>query len=144
MTDLTLENPFSLEELESTYYEAHKDAYGWRDRSDRSHWTKDDYEREIARCCEAMEEEHYLEGFLAFESACTYNREIAELLALGASDRQTAVRWWYEANGFEDPGFAAGRGQEAESVLYRRGFPIPMWKHILPEFTGEPMPAWGY
>jgi hypothetical protein len=135
-----------FDQLASLYSDAHKAAYGFRPRGMTHGWTIADYERELDACQVEIDREHWEKGVRMFEAAATYHREVNALVELGAGDRAQAVRWWYEANGFKEPEeqYRSFRGQEAESVLYGRGFPSSMWKHILPEFMGEPTPEWGY
>lgn len=127
----------TLADLESVYYEAHKDAYGWRDRSDRSHWSVADYERAIDRCCRQMDEDHWEEGVRMFEAACAFHSEIHALRQLGAPDHATAVRWWFNANGLQSV-FEEPYGQDYEHVLWGRGFPMRMWKGILKSIGVQP------
>ena len=134
MTYRTWDQLTELEQAASTYSDAHKDAYGYRDRSDRSHWTLADYDKAIERCIVVMNEEMENERQLCLTRQRDYEQGIQDMMDLGASDRPAAIRWWFEAQGAEPEWFSNPRyhTQELEHVIYGV-LPIPLWKFVLPE-----------
>lgn len=134
MTFKSCDDYTDLEKAECVYYEAHKDAYGFRDRSDRSSWTLADYDRETEKLCRVINDEEERERQLCLQRQREFEGQIESLISLGASDRAAAVRWWFESNGAE-PGWLADpryHTQEIEHVAYGI-LPIPLWRFVLPE-----------
>lgn len=127
-----------LEQLAQTYSDAHKDAYGFRDRSDTSHWTEADYEREIEACSRVIDRELEDERVRCLEAQKGFEEDVASFMEMGASDRATAIRWWFEGMGAEPKWFINPRyhTQEIEHVAYGT-LPIPLWRFILPEIIPD-------
>lgn len=126
-----------LEQAAAIFSDAHKDAYGSRPRFDTSDWTVEDFDREIAACSKIIAREEDREDARAREMFKEYEAAIQANLALGASDRATAIRWYFEANGYEAADaakpFQEWEVQEVEHVLWGLGYPIRMWTLILTE-----------
>ena len=93
----------------------HKEAYGFRPSHLKEWWTPgevEDYHRELSDICEAEAraerawEEHNLDKMEV---------KIGEIIAMGAGDRQTALRWILEAEGDDF--------YDASSFSYEAGLP---------------------
>lgn len=88
-----------LEQAHGLYSDMYKDAYDMRPCHDVSEWTLEDFQREF----EVLEAEIKLQiqrdredQARAVEQA---EKRIAEMIALGAGNRETAMRWLHEAEG---------------------------------------------
>lgn len=127
----TWEQLTALEQAACIYSDAHKDAYGFRDRSDTSHWTLEDYEREIAHCAEVIGREEREEDRRAALMLLEWESQLAKMQALGAADRATAIRWHIQSLGYEGE-FHHYDTQEVESALYGT-YPIRIWGILLSE-----------
>jgi len=88
---------FEQWEMDITYSDLHKDVYGFRSRR-ASHVSKEEYDallRELDRVSEARASEEK-------EAIDQFEKLIADTIAMGAADRETAIRWlkstdeWFE------------------------------------------------
>jgi hypothetical protein len=102
-----------LEQLACEYWDFYKEANGFRPRGiDTSSWTVEQFKAEfteLGRICsqnEAIRKEDEARAAVKFEA------RIAGLIASGASDRATAIRWVADA---EDA------GQDAEYLCFLLG-----------------------
>ena len=109
-----------LEQLQSTYSDAYKDAYGFRLRGMSSEqwnsveWLKAELEflnGEVAR--RITEEEEYEK--VAIER---FEKSVASMIEAGAKDRETALRWIFEAEDLD-----INDKFDRESLCYQRGLP---------------------
>ncbi len=127
-----------LEQLQSEYSDFFKAVNGFRPRGMTQGWTKEDFEREFKILGAESDRQEHEEALRTIELQGKFEADINELQDLGAGDRETAVRWWFAANGYQpsegDHSSLGWDAQNAEHVLYCLGFPIPMWKGILKEF----------
>ena len=87
-----------LETLEQTYCELHKDVYGVKARwyrADTVEQAREDVDRlsKQAEVVWAHEKQAMLDAGVAFEA------RVFELIATGAGDRATALRWIHQAEG---------------------------------------------
>ena len=87
-----------LEQAAGTYWDFYKEAYGFRPRHiDTSSWSLADFDAEfevLARVCKenaAMRDAQEAAAVVRFEA------RIVDLIACGAKDRTTAIRWIAEA-----------------------------------------------
>jgi hypothetical protein len=133
-----------LEQAANLFSDAHKDAYGFRPRYNTSSWTIEDFDREIRDCSREIFREEERSRQQGLQCQREFEEAVQANLDLGAADRATAIRWFFEANGYEayegNEPFAEYESQNVESVLYGLGYPIPMWQFILreiwPHYTG--------
>lgn len=86
-----------LEQLACMFSDFYKDVHGVRPRFDDESWTAADYQREInslqSRVQIQMEEEKKLQESNIEE----VENRITALIAIGAADRATAIRWIRDA-----------------------------------------------
>lgn len=109
-----------LEQLQSIYSDAYKDAYGFRPRGmsgecwNSVEWLKEELEfldGEIARRIAEAEEE----GKVAVE---IFEKLIVDMIEAGAKDRETALRWIFDAEDLD-----INSKFDRESFCYQRGLP---------------------
>ena len=87
-----------LEQAQATFWDAYKDAHGFRPRHiDTSTWTLEQFDRELEELCEIMKANDIaqkIDEALAIEK---FERRIAELISMGAKDEDMAMRWIHES-----------------------------------------------
>lgn len=130
-----------LERLVCIYSDAHKDAYGFRPRHYGVHnpVTVQDYRLAIEECLNKASEDLQVQRKVEADRLTQFNSEIAVMMHDHSIDRHSAIRWWFESNGYEKFDFGDGAGpvhsrQEAEYILYNWGLGIPDWDRIIDEF----------
>jgi hypothetical protein len=84
---------FELYNMQSSYSDAHKDAYGFRPRHDTSDWTHADWKRELDRVYDALDAEMVRIAEAEEVAVAAYEKLIVETIANGAADRETAIVW---------------------------------------------------
>ena len=96
----TWEEMTTLEQYACQYWDMHKDAYGVRPRCiDTSSWTEADFEAEfviLAQTIEANYKEQLASEAKAIER---FEAQVASFIESGAKTRETAIRWFHEAEG---------------------------------------------
>ena len=98
---------FTVEEYErsnliTSVYEMHKDAYGVKGRHyDFDNMSNKELEEELDRLCAVAKAEREAEE--KFEEAAyqTFLKRIAENIKLGASDKETAIKWILQSEGLD-------------------------------------------
>jgi hypothetical protein len=94
----TWEEMSDLEQAQCQFWDMYKDAYGVRPRGiDTSTWTLDDFTSEFVILGQAIEREDIARKVAESESVTKFERRIAELMTMGARDRNMALRWIHEA-----------------------------------------------
>ena len=108
LTPPTWNDLTTREKMQAVWWDLYKDVHGVRPRSiDTSTWSEEDFERELARLetdlALAQDQQAYLEA----EATARLEDTIQTLIASGAKDRYTAVRWLAESMGtdFSDPDY---------------------------------------
>ena len=87
-----------LEQAQATYWDMHKDAYGVRPLCiDTSAWTLEDFEAEFVILGQAIDREETARKASEAQSVTAFERRVAELMTMGARDRDMALRWIHEA-----------------------------------------------
>ena len=87
-----------LEQLQSIYWDAYKDAYGFRPRGiDTSTWSVQDFEAELASLGEVADRAHAERLASEAEAAVALEERILVLIGMGADDRDQAIAWIAEA-----------------------------------------------
>lgn len=81
-----------LEQLQISYSEMHKDVYGCRARFHYD-WDLERLKAAYDRLCETAAEEFEREVREQKEAAVAFEEQLATLIAHGAGDRETALRW---------------------------------------------------
>ena len=116
-----------LEQLQSTYSDAYKDAYGFRPRGMSSEqwnsveWFKQELEFLNGEIARRISEEEDGEK-LAIER---FEKSVVSMIEAGAKDRETALRWIFDAEELD-----ASSAFELESFCYQRGLPYNYFKKV--------------
>jgi hypothetical protein len=88
-----------LEQAASDFSDFYKDVHGFRPRHyDFSSWTIVDFDREFALLSKASEREAAFEAEQQAQCAAAVEARISANIAIGAKDRETAIRWLHEAH----------------------------------------------
>lgn len=87
-----------LEQLQCTYSDAYKDAYGFRPRG-CSDMTVAELREELNRLGSVIAEQEDQRERAEAEAATRFETRVAETIATGAGDRETALRWIHQAEG---------------------------------------------
>ncbi len=103
----------TVEDLANCYSDIHKEAYGFRPR-----WTIDTTREalieELEHCGRVIDENNKQEAIAQAQNVAKLEADIQTLIGMGATDRQTAIRWIADA---EDA------GDDLEYLCYLRGLP---------------------
>jgi len=94
---------YERDSLITSVYEMHKDAYGVKGRHyDFDNMSNKELEEELERLCKVAQAEREAEE--KFEEAAyqTFLKRIAENIQIGASDKETAIKWILQAEGLEN------------------------------------------
>ena len=81
-----------LEQLQVEYSELHKDVYGCRARFHYED-TLEELRRSYDVLCDVAEREFAYQQEAQEEAKVKFEKQIAELIDMGAGDRETAIRW---------------------------------------------------
>ena len=88
------------EELQCIYWDMYKDAHGIRPRHvDTTHWTEEMFVAEFEALELAIRQEELLRAFNEGQAIERFEVRMANLMATGAQDRATAIRWIMDAEG---------------------------------------------
>lgn len=111
------EDMTALEQAATIYSDMHKDAYGFRPREGGLHnpVTLADYDVAFDEMQAVIRENEAREADRAAAALEAVRGEIADLQQQHGIDRETALRWWFEAEGRNDG------PQDREMVLWARG-----------------------
>ena len=89
-----------LEQAQATYWDMYKDAHNFRPRHiDTSTWTLADFDREFTELGQIMKANHASEQIAQAKAVVVFERRLAEMLTVGAKDKEMAMRWIHEAEG---------------------------------------------
>jgi len=94
---------YERDSLITSVYEMHKDAYGVKGRHyDFNNMSNKELEEELDRLCAVAKAE--CEAEEKFEEAAyqTFLKRIAENIKLGASDKETAIKWILQSEGLDN------------------------------------------
>ena len=95
-----------LEQVQATYWDMYKDAYGVRPRGvDTSSWTVETFLKEFAYLGLVIEREDAARKESETNAVVVFKQRIQSLIDAGAKDYTTAMRWIHEAedtNGDDD------------------------------------------
>lgn len=129
----TWEQLTALEQAAQFYSDAHKDAYGFRPRNGGVHnpQTLEEYDAANEELCSIIGRQEREEDRNAAISLLQWESQIAAMQAIGATDRQQAIRWHIASLGYEGE-FHHYDCQEVESALYGT-YPIRIWGILLSE-----------
>ena len=116
------ENMSDVEQLHSIWWDAYKDAYGFRPRTiEVGHWTAEMFRSDLeflGKEIERQEQNRRDEEALAVER---FSKRVQEVIESGAGDRETALRWIMEADDC--------RG-DWEYLCYQNGLPYGFFKKL--------------
>lgn len=111
-----------VEQLHSIWWDAYKDAYGFRPRgANVGHWTAEDFQKELVVLGEAIERAEKVRLEEEAEAVACFEKRVQETISLGAADRVTALRWIHEAD---------GTNGDNEYLCYRNGLPYGYFKNV--------------
>jgi hypothetical protein len=102
----TWEEMTLLEQMQCQYWDMYKEAYNFRPRhADTSGWDEEQFFTEFASL-EKIIEANYQERLRSEDLAVArFEAQIQSVIADGAKDRETAIRWFHESestNGDEE------------------------------------------
>ncbi len=86
------------EELLSFISDVYKDVYGVRPRGLYMNHTLEELRYTFKELCAASERQMAEEAEIEAANAKTFEARVAEVIATGAGDRATALRWIFEAD----------------------------------------------
>ena len=90
-------------DLEIFIYEEHKTAYGVKGRHyDFTSMSREQLEREADRIADACDEAVARERADEEKALAKFESMVSKNIALGASDRETAIRWILQAEGLDN------------------------------------------
>jgi hypothetical protein len=87
------------QELFSTYSDMYKDLHGFRPRFDTSSWSEEHFQKEFVEMSAAITVQMDEERTVQEANERAFEVRVAETIALGARDRETALKWIHEAEG---------------------------------------------
>ncbi|NBR24648.1 MAG: hypothetical protein EBU08_12940 [Micrococcales bacterium] len=88
------------EELQSIYWDMYKDAHGIRPRHvDTTHWTEEMFVAEFEALELTIRQEELQRAFAEGKAIERFEARVDDLMATGAQDRATAIRWIMDAEG---------------------------------------------
>lgn len=88
-----------VEQLHTQWWDAYKDAYGFRPRcQDVSNWTAEDFRQELESLCKVIERAEQARREQEAQAVIRFSKRIEETINLGAKNRETALRWIMNAD----------------------------------------------
>ena len=82
------------EQLEAIFWDAYKDAHGFRPRHmNVAAMTEQELEAELEYLSKLIEEQETARIEAEHLAACKFEQRVLDLIAMGAGDRETAIRW---------------------------------------------------
>ena len=89
-----------LEQYACQFWDMYKDAYGVRPRGiDTSSWTVEQFEEEFESLQKAINANYEQEKEQQANAMVAFEARVAEVIASGARNRDTAMRWIHDAEG---------------------------------------------
>jgi hypothetical protein len=96
----TWEDMSVLEQMSCQYWDMYKDAHGFRPRGiDTSAWTEEDFMKEFEYMGKLITQQEEARVEAEHMASVRFEQRILDLMATGAEDRETAIRWIHEAEG---------------------------------------------
>ena len=88
-----------VEQLHSMWWDAYKDAHGFRPRgADVGHWTAADFQQEIESLSRVIERKEQYRREEEARAVARFSQRIQTVIDAGAKNRETALRWIMEAD----------------------------------------------
>lgn len=89
-----------------SYSDFFKEAHGFRPRHDTSGWSLEDWARVFADLAAICDDNNKAREAAEAAAINAFDKRIAQLIAIGAPDRDTAIRWLHDAEATNgDPEF---------------------------------------
>lgn len=100
MTHKTWDQMSELEQAQATWWDAFKDANGYRPRDiDTSEWTLTCFKTDIIRLGQRIAAQEAERGNQEAVAAVIFEQRVQKIINDGAKDRNTALRWIHDAEG---------------------------------------------
>ena len=94
-----------LEQAQAIWWDAYKDAYGYRPRDvDTSDWTLTCFKTDIVRLGEMIALQEAESAKRQADAVVRFESRVQKIIDDGAKDRETALRWIHEAEGSNGDG----------------------------------------
>jgi len=88
------------EQLEAIFWDAYKEAHGFRPRHlNVQAFTEAELEAELEYLNQLIQEQETARIESQHLAACRFEQRVLDLIAMGAKDRETAIRWIHDAEG---------------------------------------------
>ena len=88
------------EQLQCTFWDAYKDAHGFRPRHiDTTTLTVEELKSDIARLASIIQDNERVRIEDEARAVVRFETRVASIIQLGAKDREMALRWIHEAEG---------------------------------------------
>lgn len=92
-----------VEQLHSIWWDAYKDARGFRPRGqDVGHWTAEDFREELESLSEEIDRAEKARREDEARAVVRFSKRVQQVIESGAKDYDTAIRWIAEADGCVD------------------------------------------
>lgn len=89
-----------IEQLHSIWYDAYKDARGFRPRGqDVGHWTAEDFRQELDSLSKEIDRAEQARREDEARAVIKFSKRVQQTINSGAGDYETALRWIHEADG---------------------------------------------
>ena len=89
-----------IEQLHSIWYDAYKDARGFRPRGqDVGHWTAEDFRQELDSLSKEIDRAEQARREDEARAVVKFSKRVQQTINSGAGDYETALRWIHEADG---------------------------------------------
>jgi hypothetical protein len=89
-----------LEQARTTWWDAYKDAYGFRPRGiNTSSWSLEDFNKELELLGATIQQGEAARREDEARAVVKFTKRIQDVIEAGAGDRETALRWIHDADG---------------------------------------------
>lgn len=100
MTHKTWDQMSELEQAQATWWDAFKDANGYRPRDiDTSEWTLTCFKTDIIRLGQRIAAQEAENDQQQAQAVVIFEQRVQKIIHDGAKDRNTALRWIHDAEG---------------------------------------------
>lgn len=109
-----------VEQLHSIWWDAYKDAYGFRPRGqDVGHWTEEDFRKELESLGEEIDRAEKARREDEAAAVVRFSKRVQQVIDSGAKNYETALRWIHEADGTQG---------DDEYLCYMNGLPYGFFR----------------